>query len=166
MYLVKSGKAGLVLALMVAANLLAALLVQILFFTVSAPPDAEALAKKDPIYENCTICDSLELSGTQVLMVELQDGTYQLVTLEKHLFLPRYRLVKKYTSAVTPSDETQEYWVKTANGGINMTYAGRYLGQNYAVMSNGGSLKNMLLIAAALTILELAVGSLFCKMQE
>lgn len=55
----------------------------------------------------------MTFSGTTVLLVERQDGIGQLLTFEKHTFLPRYRLVEKYSPQVTIKEERQEHFVKT-----------------------------------------------------
>ena len=165
-YHVRSSKATLILTIATLVNFLLVFSVQMLFYTIPSEITPEVLAKKDNSFEGCTIHDTLELAADKVLLIERLDGTYQLLTFEKHLLLPRYRLVERCCPTFGFSDQVQGFSVKTMNGSAWIEVAGTYLGETSQSLSLGGSLKYGALIAAALTAVELLVAGWLSKIGE
>ena len=165
-YHIRSSKATLILTIATLVNFLLVFAVQMLFYTIPPEITPEVLAKKDSSFEGCTIHDTLDLAADKVLLIERSDGTYQLLTFEKHLLLPRYRLVQRCCPTFGFSDQVQGFSVKTMNGSAWIEVARTYLGETSQSLSLGGGLKYAALIAAALTAVELLAAGWLSKIGE
>lgn len=150
----------------------------LLNFRVTGPVDEAALAKLDSAYEGCTILDhtqntSVSRDDLHVYLVQLYDGTEQIVTLRRHLLMDRYRIVKSACKPLPEGDKTIQLQAGTANFAVDVFY-NSVSGHNdisWGGFSSGQSAttrfrNNLLLCITGLCAAELTVWCLVFRKEE
>lgn len=150
----------------------------LLNFRVPGPVDAAALAALDPAYEGCTILDHTENTSVpkndlHIYLVQMPDGTEQLVTLRRHLLVDRYRIVKSACIPLPDGEKTIQLRAGTDSFGVDVFF-NSVSGHNdisWGYFSSGQQAtarfrNNMFLCIAGLCAVELAVWCLVFRKEE
>lgn len=145
-------------------------------YRFTGPIDSEVLGQMDRSYEGCTILDRAaspaEDDDLTVYLVETQDGTEQVVTVQKHYLFDRYRLVKSACKELDP--DAQSIRLRAGTGYFTLGVSHNQVSGHSDIRWESGfgpgsysSFKNsMFLGIVALCVVEFLVYCLVFKREE
>lgn len=166
----------LILILAGAINFGLVLGLQMVFsYRTPGPVDETKLAQLEDVWQDCEILDSRRISGSNfyICLVTKMDGSLNLVTLQKHYLLDRYRLMSKACQSVSQAGEALHLkagitLIKLSVEENNQTGA-LYIREHGTGVINppGQQFRNqMSLSIAGLCVLELALWCLVFRKEE